>query len=112
MFNKKISIYLKGQAKNMYLELKSKKDKNSKTILKSVKRMIELLKENPQFGQPVPKYLIPEKYKEQGIKNVYRLEISNYWRIIYTIEGNKIEIFVFILLIADHKEYNKIFGYK
>ena len=47
-----------------------------------------------------------------GIKNLYRIELSNYWRMLYTIEGTKIEILVFVLKIVDHKKYNKLFGYK
>jgi len=47
-----------------------------------------------------------------GIGNVYRVPLSNYWRALYTIEGNRVEIFVFVLEIVDHKDYNRIFGYK
>ena len=47
-----------------------------------------------------------------GIKNIYRLELSNYWRMLYTIEGDRVEIFIFILSIDSHKDYNKLFGYK
>ncbi len=46
------------------------------------------------------------------IQNLYRLELSNYWRMLYTIEGSRVEIFLFVLNIVDHKDYNKLFGYK
>jgi len=46
------------------------------------------------------------------VKNLWRVELSNYWRLIYTVSGNELEIIDFILDIIDHKRYNKIFGYK
>jgi len=38
--------------------------------------------------------------------------LSNFWRMIYTVKGNDIEIISFILDIVDHNTYNKIFGYR
>ncbi len=102
---------MKGQAKDNYLELKKRNDKESQSILKSIERIKEILKENPQYGDPISKKLIPKELIKQGIQNLYRVELSNYWRMLYTIEGNKVEIFLFVLKIVDHDEYNKLFGY-
>ena len=109
---KDVRIILRGQGKKAYLKLKEKDDSESKTILKSFERVKEILKENPQFGDPISKDLIPKEFKKLGIKNLYRVELSNYWRALYTIEGNRVEIFLFVLNIVNHKDYNKIFGYK
>lgn len=111
-FGKEVRIILKGQAKESYLKLKKRSDKEATSILNSFNRIKEVLKENPQFGDPIPKRLIPIKLKQLGIQNLYRVELSHYWRMLYTIEGTKIEIFLFVLNIVDHKEYNKLFGYK
>ena len=113
MFLKKeIRILLKGQAKEAYLELKKRNDQQSKAILNSIERIKKILKQNPQYGNPIKKELIPQSLKESGVKNLYRAELSNYWRMLYTLEGNRIEIFCFILNIINHPTYNKIFGYK
>lgn len=109
---KEVRILLKGQAKESYLELKKRNDKESKSILNSIDRIKEILKENPQFGDPIRKELIPRFMKKQGIQNLYRVELSNFWRMLYTIEGNRVEIFLFVLNIMNHKNYNKLFGYK
>jgi hypothetical protein len=111
-FGKEVRIILKWQGKEAYLELKKRDDKEARAILDSFNRVKEILKENPQYGDPIAKDLIPRKFKEAGIQNLYRVELSNYWRALYTIEGNKVEIFLFVLSIVDHKEYNKLFGYK
>jgi len=111
-FGKEVRIFLKDNARKSFLKLKKKNDKESQSILSAFERIKNILKENPQFGDPLPKQLIPKEIKKQGIKNLYRVELSNYWRMIYTIEGNQLNILVFVLKIFDHKEYNKFFRYK
>ena len=111
-FGKEVRILLKEHAKDSYLELKKRTDKESQSILNSIERIKAILKDNPQFGDPIAKRLIPKLLRDKGIQNLYRAELSNYWRMIYTIEGNKVEIFLFVLNIVDHKDYNKLFGYK
>ena len=109
---KDVRIILKWKAKDVYLELKKRDDKESKSILNSFNRIKEILRDNPQYGDPIAKDLIPKEFIKGGIQNLYRVELSNYWRALYTIEGTKVEIFLFVLSIVDHKEYNKLFKYK
>ncbi|MFH1445144.1 MAG: hypothetical protein ABIF08_01540 [Nanoarchaeota archaeon] len=111
-YGKEVRIFLKGQAKESYLKLKKRNNKETKSILNSIERTKELLKNNPQYGKPIPKKLIPKSLLKIGIQNLYRVELSNYWRMLYAIEGSKIEILLFVLNIIDHKGYNKLFGYK
>ncbi|HLC70611.1 MAG TPA: hypothetical protein VJI32_01300 [Candidatus Nanoarchaeia archaeon] len=109
---KEVRVKLKGQAQDAYIELKKREDKEAQILLHSIHRMIDILKQNPQFGDPIRKQLIPPKFKEMEIQNLYRVELSNYWRMLYTLEGTQVEIFCFVLSIMDHKEYDKLFGYK
>ncbi len=108
-FGKEVRVLLKGQGKEAFLNLKKRNDKEAKIILNSFNRIKEILKANPQYGDPIRKELIPKRF---NVQNLYRVELSNYWRALYTIEGNKVEIFLFVLSIVDHKKYNKLFGYK
>jgi len=110
-FGKDVRVFLKGQAKEGYLELKRRRDKEARSILSSIERVKTILKENPQYGNPISRRLIPKELIAQGIQNLYRAELSNYWRMLYTVEGNRVEIFLFVLNIVDHKDYNKLFGY-
>jgi hypothetical protein len=59
-------------------------------------------------------FKIDQRYFKIGTSdiNLWRLEVSGYWRMSYTIEGTDIEIICFILDILDHDSYNKKFGYK
>jgi len=90
---------------------KEKGIKNSDEIrlLNSIKFKIELLKKNPFYGDNIPKRLIPKNY---NVPNLWRVELANFWRMLYTTKGDQIEIICFVLNIVDHKKYNKIFGYK
>lgn len=109
---KEVRVLLKGSAKDSFLELKKRQNKEAQILIKSVERIILILKDNPLYGNPINKTLIPKVFQKEGIQNLYRVELSNYWRMIYTIEGSNVEIFLFVLSLVDHKEYNKLFGYK
>lgn len=83
------------------------------SIFRSVERVKGWLKENPFAGEQVQKNLIPQYYiSKYGITNLWRIELSNYWRLIYTIQSNEVEIIDFVLNIVDHKRYDTIFGYR
>ena len=61
------------------------------------------------YENNIPKKLIPKEY---GIQNLWGVELTNFWRMLYTIKGDQVEIICFILEITNHNSYNKIFGYK
>ncbi len=83
------------------------------SILRSIKRVKELLKANPFAGDNIEKKKIPKKWvRDLDITNLWRIELSNYWRMLYTIRSNEVEVINFVLHIVDHDEYNKILGYK
>lgn len=109
---KDVRVFLKGQARESFFLLKQRTDREAKTIVRSINQKIELLKMNPQYGNPMKKELIPEELKKQGITNLYRIELSHFWHMLYTIEGDNIEIMCFILSISDHPSYDKLLGYR
>jgi hypothetical protein len=98
-----------------YLNEHSSESKIEKSILNSINKKVELIKANPHYGDPILKKLIPQEYVEKyGVTNLFRVGLSNYWRMLYTLTDGEtvIEIIAFVLDIIDHKEYNKKFGYK
>lgn len=113
-----IRVYLKGQAKEAFEKLnqivgkqQANGESNSEEIqlLKSIKQKIELLKINPTYGDKIPRHLIP---KELDVSSLFRVELTGYWRMLYSLEGNQLEVVAFILYIVDHPTYNKLLGYK
>jgi hypothetical protein len=75
---------------------------------------VELIKENVHYGQSLAKKLILVEYKTKyGITNLFRVELPNFWRMLYTLtSGSSSEIIVLVLDIINHKKYDKKFGYK
>jgi hypothetical protein len=114
---KEVRIIFSQEAKEVYeyLNREAPTSKTERTILNSIKQKMELIKNNPQYGDPISKKLIPKEYREKyGNINLFRVELPNFWRMLYTLtEGEtKVEIIAFVLDIIDHPTYDKKFGYK
>ncbi|MEK6918939.1 MAG: hypothetical protein AABW73_02775 [Nanoarchaeota archaeon] len=119
---KQVSVRLSDEADTVYQELnkitgeerlKGIDSSFHQTLLRSINRVRDLLKQNPFAGDQVPKRIIPTKYhKKFDADNAWRIELADRWRLIYTISGNNIEIITFIMDIFNHKDYDKVFGYK
>ena len=73
-------------------------------LLKSIKQNAELIKTNPQYGDAVPKNLIKRTGYE--IDNLWIVDLTGYWRMLYTLKGSSVEILCFILEIIDHQKYD------
>lgn len=122
MISKDVKVVLSDEADKVYTELNEivgEEDKKGihssfhQTLLRSIKRASELLKQNPFAGDQIQKRLIPKNYiTKYDAENLWRIELANRWRLIYTIEGNRLEIINFIVNIYDHKKYDKDLGYK
>jgi len=114
---KKVRVILSPEAEEVYKNL-NKEAPTSKTermILNAINKKIELIKINHHYGDPIAKDRIPQEYKEKyGIKNLFRVELPNYWRMLYTLTDGEteIEIIAFVLDFIDHPTYDKKFGYK
>ncbi|MFH1229007.1 MAG: hypothetical protein V1678_01110 [Candidatus Aenigmatarchaeota archaeon] len=81
----------------------------SQQLLKSINQKTALVKADPQYGDSVPKRLIP---KAIPVDNLWVVDLAGFWRMLYTLKGSQIEIICFVLEICDHYRYNKIFGYR
>ena len=119
---KEVVVKLSEDANEIYEELnkfvgeeklKGIESSFHQTLLRSIQRVRELLKNNPFAGDQVPKRLISSKYiLKYDVDNLWRIELADRWRLVYTITGDKVEIIAFVLDIFNHKDYDKVFGYK
>lgn len=122
MMNKTIKVILSEEAAKQYEELnkivgeevkKGVTNSIHQQLLKSIKQKTELLKINPQAGIHIPKRLIPKVYIDKyDANNLWKIDLSGYWRMIYTLRTTEIEITNFVLDFLDHETYDKVFGYK
>lgn len=90
----------------------SQLDENS-DLKKNIKRAIADIQKNAFCGIQIPRKLFPKEYlKKYNIKNLWKYDLPDGWRIIYTITTpSKIEILSIILEFFDHKGYERRFNY-
>ena len=79
-----------------------------KELYNFIKRAKKDLLEDPLCGTRVPTRLIPKEY---GVKSLWKYDLPNAWRMMYTIVGNEISIVSVILDWMTHKEYERKFNY-
>ncbi len=81
-------------------------------LKKSLKRVIEKLKQNVFCGERIKKELIPQEYiQKYGIDNLLWYPLPNGWRLVYSILMDDEKIIAYIIEYFDHKNYERRFGY-
>jgi len=114
-----VRVVLTGEAADEYEKLaRAAKEEQSagisnshnQQLLNSIKRASELLKQDPHNGTPIPKAIYVKA--KIPVTNLWKVNLTGYWRMLYTIKGDEVEIICYVLDICDHKRYDRIFGYR
>ncbi len=84
--------------------------KSDKQLLTSIQRALDALKANPFAGASIAHHLWPREFSE--LPNLFRMELSQFWRLLYYVTGDEVKIISVIFEISDHDIYDKIFGYR
>tara|TARA_Y100000310_G_C20186742_1_gene580638 strand:- start:79 stop:456 length:378 start_codon:yes stop_codon:yes gene_type:complete len=121
-FGKKVSIELKDNALEAYNELNERigeqREKGIETseeitLWNGIQKAFDLIETNPFYGRNAKKNQIPDYYiRKYDTSNLFIVNLPSYWRMVYTLESDKVEIIAFILDIFDHKDYNKRFKFR
>ena len=83
-----------------------------KELFEFINRAMEDLKKNPFCGIRLSNKLIPKVYIEKfGIDNLWKYNLPNSWRLVYSIIGNQVKIVSLILEWFNHKDYERRFNY-
>ena len=88
-------VILSPEAEEAYNLLKevAADSKIERSILNSIEKKKELIKANPHYGEPIAKDKIPFEYKQKyGVTNLFWVELSGFWRMLYTLTNNETEI--------------------
>jgi|SRR3989344_2381556 len=119
---KKVSVKLVGDAEKAFRELnrvvgeqrgKGITSSRDITLLSAINRIFDIIVKNPFYGENAKKDLIPKEYRQKyDADNLFIADLPNYWRMIYTLESDEIEILAFILDIINHDEYDKKFRFR
>ena len=83
-----------------------------KQLYEFIKRAINDLKIKPSCGIKIPKKIWPKNYiQKYQITNLWKYDLPNGWRLVYTIESDEITILSILLEWFSHKNYEKRFKY-
>ena len=100
--------FVNEKIKAAFEKLKNDDKKMHELIL----RAFEDIKNNAFCGIQMPKKLIPKEYiKKYNVRNLWKYNLPDAWRLIYSIEGKNLLVFSIILEWMNHKEYERRFGY-
>jgi hypothetical protein len=87
-----VKIILSPEAEEAYKQLSevAADSKIERSILNAIDKKKELIRVNPHYGEPISKDKIPYEYKENyGVTNLFWVELSNFWRMLYTLTNNE-----------------------
>jgi hypothetical protein len=83
-----------------------------KNLYKFIDRAIDDLKKEPSCGTKIPKKIWPKEYiQKYKVTNLWKYDLPNAWRLVYTIETEEVMIVGIILEWMSHKDYEKRFSY-
>jgi hypothetical protein len=87
-------------------------DASEKELFKFINQAMDNIEKNAFCGIQIPKDRIPKEYiKQYGAVNIWKYDLPNAWRMIYTIRGGKAVVISVILEWLTHKEYERRFSY-
>ena len=103
--------FINKKTEELFEELKQGKYEDKK-IYEFIERAIQDLKQTPTCGTKIPQRLWPKEYTQKyEITNLWKYDLPNAWRLLYTIKTDEIKILNIILEWLDHKQYEKRFKY-
>lgn len=107
-------VYVTFGEKKLEKEFEELKDGKfeDKKLYAFIVRAIRDLKTNPMSGIKLPKNIWPKEYiAKYNLNNLWKYDLPNGWRLIYTIKVDEIMILNVILEWFGHKEYERRFNY-
>ncbi|MBL7148171.1 MAG: type II toxin-antitoxin system RelE/ParE family toxin [Nanoarchaeota archaeon] len=109
----KYSPVFEEQLKELREIIKEKDSKFHKQLLTAIEREKDNLLIDQHRGIQIKKKQIPKEFIiNYGVKNLWKINLPDFWRMIYTITGNELEIISILLEFMDHKDYDKRFRYR
>ena len=113
MFGKKPSeiYFVDENLKKAFEELKSGTSEETR-LYEWLKRAFEDMQQNAFCGIQISKRLIPTEYtKRYGIRNLWKYNLPDAWRLLYSVQGSEVKIISIVLEWMNHKNYDRKFGY-
>ena len=104
-------VFAEKKVKEAFDKLKGSKTEEKK-LYEWLNRAFDDLAEDAFCGIQIPKKQIPKVYlKKYGIDNLWKYNLPNAWRLLYSVAKDEIVVISIILEWLPHKEYEKRFDY-
>ncbi len=109
----KSKIVLANEKLRAALEKLKQSKTEDKKLYRWLVRAFEDLEENAFSGIQFPKKLIPKEYEKKfgRLNNLWKYNLPNAWRLIYTLKKDEVCVLSVILEWMDHKGYERKFRY-
>jgi len=86
--------------------------RKDKELYRHIENALRNIQEDPVCGIKIPIRLIPKEWKSKyNINNLYKYNLPNAWRLLYSLIGDRVEVIAIILGGYDHKSYGRLFRY-
>jgi Txe/YoeB family toxin of Txe-Axe toxin-antitoxin module len=101
------------KVKKAFESLKASKTEDRK-LYEFIARALNDIEKDAFCGIQFQKKLIPKDYvrKYGKMDNMWKYDLPNAWRLIYTVKSEGIFVLGIVLEWMDHKNYERRFGYK
>jgi len=87
-------------------------NKTDPRLAKEIEKSLNDICRDHSVGRNVKKRLIPKSLiKKYEIKNLWIYNLRKDWRLLYSIEGDEIEVLAIVLDWMNHKEYERLFKF-
>jgi len=105
-------VFGNERVKKSFEKLKNSKTED-KNLYKWLIRAFEDLETDPFSGTQIAKKIIPKEYEKKygKLDNLWKYDLPNAWRLIYTIKNQEIIVLSVVLEWMDHKNYERRFNY-
>lgn len=108
-FTKPISVAFKDRKTEQLFDGLKDGRYEDKKLYDFIDRAKKDLKANPFCGTNIPRKIWPKQHKD--LPNLWKYDLPNAWRLLYSITSNEVEIINVILEWGSHKEYEWLFNY-
>jgi Txe/YoeB family toxin of Txe-Axe toxin-antitoxin module len=103
-------IFVDKKIKDSFFKLEESKTEDKK-LYEWLVRAFEDLEKDAFCGIQIPKKLISKEYKKYEIDNLWKYNLPNAWRLIYTVANVEVCVLSIVLELMKHKDYEKRFKY-
>lgn len=104
-------VFADSRVKGAYQKLNSSRSED-RLILSWLDNAFDDIADDAFCGIQIPKKQIPEKYrKEYEIDNLWKYNLPNGWRLLYSVARDEVIVISIIIEWLDHKNYERRFGY-